>query len=122
MRATLTALIFCLAIAPLAGFAQTTTTGEANAVPGAAGVMLTTSISINLPLTAPDRAGKQVEEDGYRRDLYQRSVKECAVLLESIAADCVITSVNVSTQINSSPGQPDYLYASSTITMDVDLK
>lgn len=84
--------------------------------------MFNSSISLNLPLTATDRAGKQAEEDGHRRDLYARSVKECAILLESIASACTITSVNILTQVNSNPGQPDYLYVSSNISMQVELK
>ena len=88
----------------------------------AAGIMFNTSISLNLPLTATDRAARQAEEDGYRRDLYARSVGECRVLLDSIAKSCTITSISVSTQTNTNPGQPDYLYASSNIAMQVELK
>ena len=86
------------------------------------GVMFNTSISINAPLLATDPAGKAAEEDAYRRSLYTRTVGECAALLETIAKTCVVTSVNVSTQVNSSPGTPDYLYASANISMTVELK
>lgn len=88
----------------------------------ASGVMINSSISLNLPLAGADRAARQAEEDGYRRDLYARSAAECQVLLDSIAKSCVVTSINVSTQVNSNPGQPDYLYVSSNITMQIDLK
>ncbi len=86
------------------------------------GIMISTSIGINAPLAATDRAGKTAEEDAYRQSLYARSVAECDALLASIAKTCVVTSVNVSTQLNASPGQPDFLYASSSITMQVELK
>jgi hypothetical protein len=125
MRVTLSALLFALAMPVVPAIAQDETTGNSEAtemMPGGGTVALSTSISVNLPLMAADRDTKTSEEDSYRRDLYARSVKECTVLLESIAQSCVITSVNVSTQLNSSPGQPDYLYASSTITMDIILK
>lgn len=89
---------------------------------GMAGVAFNTSISLNLPLTASDPAAKLAEEEGHRKDLYARSVRECAILLETIATACAITGVSVSSQINSNPGQPDYLYVSSNITMQVDLK
>ena len=95
---------------------------QEDTMPAAAGIMFNTSISLNLPLTATDRAARQAEEDGYRRDLYARSVGECRVLLDSIAKSCTITSISVSTQTNSNPGQPDYLYASSSIAMQVELK
>jgi hypothetical protein len=96
--------------------------GDTSTMAGVAGIMFNTSISLNLPLTATDRAGKQAEEDGFRRDLYARSVQECALLLDSIAKTCTVTSVSVSTQVNSNPGQPDYLYLSSNIAMQVELK
>ena len=108
-----TVVILC---APLARAQEDTMPAEA------AGIMFNTSISLNLPLTANDRAARQVEEDGYRRDLYARSVDECRVLLDSIAKSCTITSISVSTQTNTNPGQPDYLYASSNIAMQVELK
>ena len=113
--------LFCLGLvfAPLSALAQDTTA----LVPAASGgVSFSTSISLNLPLMAPDQAGKLAEEELRRRDLYARAVGECAVLLESVAKSCTITSINVSSQTNSNPGQPDYLYASASISMQVELK
>ena len=116
------ALILTLAlgtgIARAEDVASTTMGGPTTAT----GIMINSAIGLNLPLAGADRAARQAEEDGYRRDLYARSVGECQLLLDSIAKTCVITSVNVSTQINSNPGQPDYLYVSSSITMQIDLK
>jgi len=86
------------------------------------GVMFNTSFSINAPMTATDAAGKTAEEDAYRASLYARSSAECDLLLTTIAATCVVTSVNVSTQLSATPGQPDYLYASANVTMQVELK
>lgn len=86
------------------------------------GVMFNTSFSINAPMTATDLAGKAAEEDAYRASLYARSSAECELVLATIAATCEVTSVNVSTQVSASPGQPDYLYASANVTMQVKLK
>lgn len=121
MRGLALAVFLCLPIAALAQDTMGSTT-DGSSPTAAQGFIFSTSISLNLPLTAPDRAARAVEEEGHRRDLYQRSVGECALLLETVAAACAITAINVSTQINSNPGQPDYLYASSTITMQVALK
>ena len=117
----LVALTLTLALGPGLAAAEgvATTTGPDGAAPG---ILFNTSINLNLPLVAADRAGKQAEEDAYRRDLYTRSVGECQVLLDSIAKSCTITSISVSTQTNSNPGQPDYLYVSSNISMQVELK
>ncbi len=89
---------------------------------GASGIAINTSISLNLPVLATDPIARAAEEIALRRDLYQRSVGECSLLKETVAVSCEITAINVSTQINSNPGQPDYIYASSNITMQVDLK
>ena len=121
MRLAAPLLTLGLALAPaLVQAEDVATTASMSGVP--TGIMFSTSISLNLPLTAPDSVGKQAEEDSRRRDLYARSVKECALLLDTIAKSCAITSVNVSTQINGSPGQPDYLYLSANIAMQVELK
>ncbi|MGL4235528.1 hypothetical protein [Tabrizicola sp.] len=121
MRLAAFALIACL---PVSAMAQDTAAAAESSMSDfpIAGIMFNTSISINAPLTATDRAGKAAEEEAYRKDLYQRSVGECVTLMDTIATKCEVTSVNVSTQINSNPGQPDYLYATSNITMQVELK
>jgi hypothetical protein len=117
------AAVILAAFLPAASYAQETALAEdGSSVLPASGIMFNTSISVNVPLTASDRAAKQAEEDAYRKDLYARSVNECVALMETIATRCDVTSVNVSTQVNSSPGQPDYLYATSNITMQVELK
>ena len=117
MRAALTTLIATLAFPALAQ-----DTGEMTMSGMPPGVAFNTSISINAPLTGLDPAAKAAEEDAYRKSLYTRSVGECAVLTETVAKSCVVTGVNVSTQINSNPGQPDYLYATANILMQVELK
>lgn len=116
MRLVSCALLVGLVLAPMPGLAEDAATATGPKV------MLTTSISINLPLTASDSAARQAEEDKTRQDLYRRSVRECDLLLEGIAASCVITSVSMSSQVNSTPGQADYLYAASTVTLEVVLK
>ena len=114
MRLTVLVLAACLPVAALAE--------EVMGQTAAASIMFNTTFGLNLPLLAADRDGKIAEEDAYRRGLYARTVGECAALLETIAKSCVVTSVNVSTQINSNPGQADYLYATANIAMQVELK
>lgn len=118
MRLAAPALALALTLCAPGARAQDDTVSSATAP----GIIFSTSISLNLPLAGADSAARRVEEDGHRRDLYARSVGECQVLLDSIAKSCVITSINVSTQTNSNPGQPDYLYLSANIAMQVALK
>ena len=86
------------------------------------GIYFSTSISVNAPMAGADAAAKEAEEDAYRQRLYVRAVKECDGLMATIAKSCSITNVSVSTQVNASPGQPDYLYGSANISMTVELK
>jgi hypothetical protein len=117
MRAALLTLTTILALP-----AQAQDTADPAMMGMPPGIMFNTSISINSPLMAADATAKAAEEDAYRKSLYARSVSECATLLEAIAKTCTITAVNVSTQINTNPGQPDYLYATANISMQVELK
>jgi hypothetical protein len=113
-----------LAILTLAteGTAQDTAAATAAlGLPPLPGILVTTSISLNIPLAALGPEERQAEEDRYRRGFYERATGECAILLETVAKSCEVTSLNISTQINSSPGQPDYLYATANITMQVEL-
>jgi hypothetical protein len=43
-------------------------------------------------------------------------------LLESVPEGCSITGISVSSRTNSAPGQPDCLYGSALITMQVERK
>ena len=113
-------LLAFAALMPLSTLAQAQEMDEMSAM--MSGVYFSTSISVNAPLLAPDAMAKEAEEDAYRQRLYVRAVKECEGLMATIAKSCVITNVSVSTQVNSSPGQPDYLYGTANITMTVDLK
>ncbi len=121
MRVLPFALPVLLAVGAMPVLAQDPAT-DGGAATNPSAVILTSSISINLPIAAADSAARQAEEDKTRRDLYVRSARECDLLLDSIAATCAITSINVSSQINSTPGQADYLYASSTINLEIALK
>lgn len=119
MRSHVPVLLLALTLAVAPANAQET---AAAAGGSSAGILFNTSISLNLPLLAADRAGRQAEEEAHRKELYARSVRECAILLDSIASACTITGINLSSQTNSTPGQADYLYVSSSISMQVELK
>jgi hypothetical protein len=116
-------LLLCLsALLPLPALAQDDESTSLPAFGTPPGIYFNTSIAVNAPLTATDSAGKLAEEDSYRQSLYVRSVAECEGLMATIAKSCTITGVNVSSQINANPGQPDYLYVTANISMTVELK
>lgn len=109
-------------LATLAFLASPGLAQEAANLGMAPGVMVNTTISINAPMSAADPAGRQAEEDAHRKVLYTRSAGECAMLIDTVARSCTVVAVNVSTQVNTAPGQPDYLYATVSISMQVELK
>jgi len=55
------------------------------------------NVSINIFVLAPAGMGDQAmaEQEKARRQIYQLATKECAVILDTIASDCRIETVNV---------------------------
>ena len=93
-----------------------------DAAGAAAGVVVSTSYNISTPMASTTAEGQDKEDQSYREILYAKAAAECGTLVASAATACAITGITVSTQINRSPGMPDSMYASGTVTMQVDLK
>jgi hypothetical protein len=118
MRNTLLTL---LCLSATTAFAQDTAPDESQAIlPG--GIAISTSYSLNGPMLAKTPQGSALEEQGYRKSLYQQSAKECADLLDTIATTCTVTNISVSTQITRQTGMTDQIYASGSVTLQVELK
>jgi hypothetical protein len=88
----------------------------------AGGVSVSTSYNISAPMTSAGVKDQDAEDRAYRAQMYKKSAAECADLLATIAESCTITGITVSTQINRSPGVPDSMYATGSVTMQVELK
>jgi hypothetical protein len=101
-------------------FAQDATSTEE--VPMLGGVAVNTSYNISAPMTAKTPEEAVAEEQAYRKQMYALSAKECADLLDTIATTCTVTNISVSTQVNRTPGTPDSMYASGTVSLQVDMK
>jgi hypothetical protein len=97
---------------------------EAATVPSgmAGGISVSSSYSVNAPVTGAGQAAMDAEEREYRRAMYSRATTECEDLLATIAANCALTSISVSSQVNAYPGQPPTLYVSVSVTAQVELK
>ncbi len=118
MHKTMIAL-FCLAATSAA--AQDAAPADAQgALTG--GISISTSYSISGPMLAKTPQDSAKEEQGYRKSLYQQSAKECADLLDTIAKTCAVTNISVSTQITRQAGVADQIYASGSVTLQVELK
>jgi hypothetical protein len=88
----------------------------------AGGVAVSTSYNISAPMTSAGATDQDAEDRAYRVQMYKKSAAECADLLATIAKSCTITGISVSTQINRAPGQPDSMYATGSVTMQVEMK
>jgi hypothetical protein len=97
---------------------------EATTMAGMPGgpVMVSVNYSINVPLASAEPKAAAEADASYRRELLLRAESECVELLASIATDCVMTGINISTQVNSYPGQPPTLYVNSSVTLQITLR
>jgi hypothetical protein len=86
------------------------------------GVAVSTSYNISGPMAAKTAAESAAEEQTYRKQMYALSAKECDDLMATIAKTCTIGSISVSTQISRTPGTPDQMYASGSVTLQVEMK
>jgi hypothetical protein len=106
--------------APLPALAQDPTLAL-SAQPGGP-VSVSISYAINETLTTLDPAAVAALDAKHREIMLKRADGECASLLATIATDCAVTAINISTQVNSYPGQPPALYVSSSVNLQVTLK
>jgi hypothetical protein len=113
------ALALALAV-PLPALAQDT----ALTIPAQPGgpVSVSVSYAINETLSALDPDAVAALDAAHRAVMLKRADGECAALLATIATDCAVTAINISTQVNSYPGQPPGLYISSTVNLQITLK
>jgi hypothetical protein len=109
-----------LILSATSAFAQDAASTEE--VPMLSGVAVNTSYNISAPMTAKTPEEAVTEEQSYRKQMYALSAKECADMLDTIAKTCTVTNITVSTQVNRSPGTPDSMYASGSVTMQVEMK
>jgi hypothetical protein len=112
-------LIAVMTMSATGAFAQDAESGDATMM---GGVAISTSYNISAPMKSVGVADQDAEDRGYRVQMYRKSAAECADLLATIATSCTITGITVSTQINRSPGVPDSMYATGSVTMQVELK
>lgn len=87
---------------------------------GPVSVSVSYSINESLSTISPEEVAKIDAQ--HRTAMLQRANGECATLLATIATDCAVTAINISSQVNSYPGQPPALYISSAVNLQITLK
>jgi hypothetical protein len=84
-------------------------------------VRVQVSVSYTLPVPAGEDGALKVQEDA-RRALYLVADKECALLRETIAAECKIENINVNVNRVRHIPNPETITANASMTYRVQLK
>jgi hypothetical protein len=90
---------------------------RALAAPAGEPINAAINYTINLPLSEGALLADAVNNRAYKRSLYNKAAAECEDFLATIAKDCKITNLNVSTNENRYAGQPATLYVSVSVNM-----
>jgi hypothetical protein len=115
-----TTLVFLFAMLAQSALAEDAAL-TAPSVPGGP-VTVNVSYAINETIQSMEPEAIAAMDQAHRRTLMLRAKAECADFLATIAGDCAVTSINISTQVNSYPGQPPTLYVTSNVTLQITLR
>jgi hypothetical protein len=85
-------------------------------------VQVNVNYSLQASLPGGTAADFIAEEQKMKRAMYERTTRECAELLATVALTCTIAAINVSTQITQNYGQVPTLYVNTSVSMQVKLK
>jgi hypothetical protein len=96
-------------------------TAATPSIPGGP-VSVNISYAVNENLVTTEPTALAARDTAHREAMLKRANAECATLLATIATDCVVSAINISTQVNSYPGQPPTLYVNSNVGLQVTLK
>jgi hypothetical protein len=95
LKTLLTVVVAC-------GLASTSSQGEARSLtaPVSSFVNVNVSFDTQMPLAGDKMKTLSDAQTSGRKMIYRQAVTECPVLLETIAATCSLTSLNVSSRVN----------------------
>jgi hypothetical protein len=96
-------------------------TAVGTAMPGGP-VAVNVSYAINETILSTAPEALAALDAAHRKTLMLRAEGECAAFLATIATDCAVSGINISTQVNSYPGQPPALYVNSNVTLQITLR
>ena len=86
-------------------------------------VNVSVSFNSHLPITRTDDDALAELQTAARKRVYGMAARECIFLMESIAASCRLTGINVSTQIQHPNGNnPPMLYLNGSAQFAITLK
>lgn len=103
-RQTNNAFVFTclLAAAAFLGLASTSSHGEARSIAAPTSSFINVNVSFDMQMPLADDETKTLSDAQTRgrKMIYRQAVAECPILLETIAATCSLTRLNVSTRLN----------------------
>ena len=103
-RKTNNAFVFTglMAAAVFCGLASTSSYSEARSIaaPASSVINVNVSFDMQMPLADDETNTLSDAQTRGRKMIYRQAVAECPILLETIAATCSLTRLNVSTRIN----------------------
>lgn len=96
------ALTTLLTVAGALGLTSVSSQGEARslAAPASSFVNVNVSFDMQMPLAGDEMKTLSDAQIRGRKMIYIQAVNECPVLLDTIAATCSLTRLNVSTRVN----------------------
>ena len=96
------ALITLPTVAIALGLTSIPSQGEARSLAAKASSFVNVNVSFDMqmPLAGDDMKTLSDAQTRGRKMIYRQAVTECPVLLETIAATCSLTRLNVSTRVN----------------------
>jgi hypothetical protein len=91
-----------LTVAVFCGLASTSSQGEARSIAAAASASVNVNVSFDMQMPLADDEMNTLSDAQIRgrKMIYKQAVAECPVLLETIAASCSLTRLNVSTRLH----------------------
>lgn len=107
------------------GLTSIASQGEARslAAPASAIVNINVSFDMQMPLAGDEMTTLSDAQIRGRKMIYRQAVTECPVLLETIAATCRLTRLNVSTRVNrQNPHQAQLLHLNGNAQFAITLR
>jgi hypothetical protein len=123
MRRVLVPIVFVLAAAaPSAGHADTVIVQRPNAETRASEVRV--QVAMNLFIPGPVNATPESfdAQENVRKAIYERAGRECETLKATLASECRLESINVSTNRQYGPPQAEGFMATGNMTYRITLK
>lgn len=122
---TALALKTLLTVVVACGLASTSSQGEARSLATSASSIVNVNVSFDMqmPLAGDEMKTLSDAQTSGRKMIYRQAVTECPVLLETIAATCNLTRLNVSSRVNRrNNNQEQFLHLSGNAQFAITLR